>query len=338
MVIQNDISLKKYNTFRLDYRADRIIIPESETDIKKISLNLPDYSPFLILGGGSNLLFVSDFKGTIINPMIKGIRIEKSDEYSAIVSAGAGVVWDSLVEWAVEEGLYGIENLSLIPGNVGASPVQNIGAYGTEVKQTIEKVEAIRLSDGAQVFFSNSECGFSYRYSIFKGPEKGKYIVTRVHYRLSRKPAVNLDYGSVKEEVAKLGNESLANIRLAVKNIRRRKLPDPDYVGNAGSFFKNPVVNDSIANELKIRYPSIPVYPGKKGFTKIAAGWLIEQAGFKGFRDGDAGVHDKQALVIINYGKATGKEIYFLSESIKTSVKERFGIVLEREVEIAGSI
>lgn len=338
MLVEENTSLKKYNTFGLDYRAGRIIHPESIAEIISISKKYPEFQPVLILGGGSNLLFTDDFNGTIIHPLISGINIETSDRDSVVVSAGSGINWDSLVEWTVEREFYGLENLSLIPGSVGASPVQNIGAYGTEVRDTIVKVETIRLSDGAEVSFNNEDCGFAYRYSIFKGPEKGKYIVTRVHYRLSLKPKLNLGYGSVNDEVERLGEATLSNVRQAVINIRRNKLPDPAETGNAGSFFKNPVVLSSFAESLKNEFPGIPLYPDRQGYTKIAAGWLIEQCGFKGKRMGDAGVHQKQSLVLVNFGNATGKDILTLSESIRASVKGKFDIGLEREVEIAGPI
>lgn len=334
MLEEEHVSLKKYNTFGLDYRCRRIIHPESIHDIRSISAGLSGYQPCLILGGGSNLLFTGDFNGTLVHPSIGGISIGSSDESSVVVSAGAGVNWDSLVAWTVDKGFYGLENLSLIPGTVGAAPVQNIGAYGMETKDSVERVDTIRLSDGAEVSFSNEECGFAYRYSIFKGPEKGRYIVTRVHFRLSRLPALNPGYGSVHEEVKKLGDLTLQNVRQAVMNIRRSKLPDPEVTGNAGSFFKNPVVESSFAEKLARQFPSLPQYPERNGFTKIAAAWLIEQCGWKGTRQGDAGVHEKQPLVLVNYGKATGKDIFSLSESIRASVKEKFGVGLEREVEI----
>lgn len=338
MLVEENISIRKYNTFGLDYRASKIVHPESIPEIKSISKRLNEYQPYLIIGGGSNLLFTGDFDGTLIHPLIGGISIESSGSEAVTVSAGSGINWDMLVGWTVDHGFYGLENLSLIPGNVGASPVQNIGAYGTEVKDTIEKVETIRLSDGAEVSFNNADCGFAYRYSIFKGAEKGRYVVTRVHFRLSTQTRLNLDYGSVHDEVKRLGEATLPNVRQAVINIRRNKLPDPEITGNAGSFFKNPVVPTSFAESLRNEFPHIPLYPDKPGFTKIAAGWLIEQCGWKGKRDGDAGVHEKQSLVLVNYGNASGKEIFNLSEMIRASVKEKFNILLDREVEIAGSI
>lgn len=338
MLIEENISLKPYNTFGLNYIADRIIHLHDDSDIRIVSKKIQDYMPYLILGGGSNLLFTGNFNGTLIHPVIGGIRILKHDNNSVIISAGSGIKWDDLVAWAVENGFYGLENLSLIPGNTGAAPVQNIGAYGMEVRNTIDRVETIRLIDGKQVYFNNDECGFGYRHSIFKGAEKGNYIVTRVFFRLNIEAKLNLDYAGVKEEAHKLGGISLKNVRSAIIRIRKNKLPDPDTFGNAGSFFKNPVVPDETAEKLRKEFPFMPRYPDRKGFTKLAAGWLIQQCGLKGKRSGDAGVHENQALVLVNYGNATGIDIYRLSESVRLSVKEKFDLDLEREVEVVGSI
>lgn len=337
MKIEENISLKKYNTFGLDYTAKRIIHTEDEEDTLKAIVGFTQDEPFMVLGGGSNLLFTGDYKGTLLHPVTGGIKIESDDNDSTVVSAGAGIVWDNLVDWTVKKGIYGLENLSLIPGNVGASPVQNIGAYGTEVKDYVELVETIRISDGKQLRFSSSECGFAYRYSIFKGPEKGRYIVTRVYFRLTRKLRLNLDYGSVKDEVSRLGEVTLGNVRTAVINIRKNKLPDPEITGNAGSFFKNPVISEAVALKLKQDHPLAPTYPDNSGKVKLAAGWLIEQCGWKGKRIGDAGVHDRQALVLVNHGNATGEDICYLAEKIRKSVREKFGIDLEPEVEIIRS-
>jgi UDP-N-acetylmuramate dehydrogenase len=293
--------------------------------------------PLLIMGGGSNILFCSDFRGTILCPDFRGIRIEEHDKDHVIISAGAGIKWDKLVEWSVEKGFYGLENLSLIPGLVGATPVQNIGAYGAEAKDLIEKVRAINSADGSVRIFSNQECGFGYRESVFKNSEKGRHLITRVYYKLKIKPSLNLGYSSLKEEADKLGDITLKNVRQAVINIRRRKLPDPEVIGNAGSFFKNPLASKPFSEQLMKRYPGMPVFQESEGKTKLAAGWLIEQCGWKGKRIGDAGVHEKQALVIVNYGNASGIEIFDLSEKIRKSVFEKFGVELEREVEVVGA-
>jgi UDP-N-acetylmuramate dehydrogenase len=339
MLILKNIQLKKFNTFGLDYMADCMI--HVSNDKEAISLFRGENSwkkPLLIMGGGSNLLFTEDFKGTIIHPDIGGIYIEKTNPDYVIVSSGAGINWDAFVEWAVKHGLGGLENLSLIPGTVGASPVQNIGAYGAEAKDTIEKVRAVSVEDGSITEFSKNDCHFGYRTSIFKGEIKGKYLITRVFYRLTTNPLLKPDYGSLNDEIQKLGKITLKNVREAVINIRKSKLPDQELIGNAGSFFKNPVVSSSAADSLKKRYPQIPANGDPSGGIKLAAGWLIDQCGWKGKRIGDAGVHDKQALVIVNYGNSTGKEIFDLSEKIKKSVSEKFGVELEREVEVVGII
>jgi UDP-N-acetylmuramate dehydrogenase len=341
MMIYKNVSLKKYNTFGLDYKADCLIHVKNEHEaIELFNGNIAWNKPLLILGSGSNILFTCDFKGTIVYPEISGINIEEQDlnKGEVIVSAGAGIIWDDFVAWTVENGFGGLENLSLIPGKVGATPVQNIGAYGVEVKDQIVKVKTLDVNNGTIRVFENNECEFGYRNSIFKKSKKGRYFVIRVSYRLSINPQLNLRYDSLKEEVNKLGTETLQNTRQAVINIRRIKLPDPQITGNAGSFFKNPVVKKSVAESLKSIYPGLPVYPEHEGYMKLASGWLIDECGWKGKRSGDAGVHDKQALVLVNYGNATGKEIYNLSEEIKKSVSDKFGIDLEREVEVIGVI
>jgi UDP-N-acetylmuramate dehydrogenase len=339
MKIGKNISLKPFNTFGLDYQAKCYIRADSESEAKAFfKKEIPWEMPLLILGGGSNVLFTGDFRGTIIHPQIQGIRVDEHKGDNVIISAGAGVNWDVLVDWAVNEGFWGLENLSLIPGSAGASAVQNIGAYGAEVKDMITKVETISVRDGSRQIFSNNECEFSYRNSIFKSREKGRYLVTRVYFKLNTKSGGNLNYGSLKEETMKLGDESLINIRQAVINIRQSKLPDPAVIGNAGSFFKNPVTSMSLAEDLRKKYPGIPFYPDGEGSAKLAAAWLIEQCGWKGKRKGDAGIHDKQALVIVNHGNAKGEDIFKLSEEVRLSVSEKFGIHLDREVEVIGII
>jgi UDP-N-acetylmuramate dehydrogenase len=340
MMIYENIPLKSYNTFGLDYFADFMaVINNEEEAVELFKEKAAGNKPLLILGGGSNILFISDFKGTILYPDFMGRNIETSDEGgNIIVSAGSGENWDDFVEWAVSNGFGGLENLSLIPGKVGATPIQNIGAYGVEIRDMIVKVRTISTLDGTVRIFSNIECEFDYRNSIFKNSEKGKYLVTKVWYKLSTRPGFNLSYGSLSDEVNKLGKVNLKNIRQAVINIRRSKLPDPLITGNAGSFFKNPVVPDSVAENLRKEFTGMPFYSDKPGFTKLASGWLIDKCGWKGKRKGDAGVHDNQALVLINHGKATGKEIFELSADIQKSVLDKFGIGLEREVEIVGSI
>ena len=339
MNIFRNYSLKPHNSFGLDYKADTFISVSSEEEALAALISEVDFKkPILVLGGGSNLLFVSDFHGTIIYPEIEGIKVEFTDKGSTIISCGSGVNWDTFVEWAVRNGYGGVENLSLIPGKVGATPVQNIGAYGIEIKDIIYKVRAVSLEQGGIREFTAEECLFGYRESIFKGELKNRVLITRVWFKLSTRPEYVTNYGSLKGEIEKLGIPSLTTIRQAVINIRRSKLPDPGLFGNAGSFFKNPVVEKDIADNLNKKYPGLPVYPDPSGGVKISAGWLIEHCGWKGKRHGNAGVFDKQALVIVNYGNSNGKEILELSEMINKSVFEEFGINLQREVEVVGSL
>ncbi|MBW6502442.1 MAG: UDP-N-acetylmuramate dehydrogenase [Bacteroidales bacterium] len=336
-MIRKNVSLKSFNTFGLDYKADCIITLESEESAAAFFNDRESGGkPLLILGGGSNVLFTSDFRGTILLPAFGGIRLEEMNGPGVVVSAGAGVKWDDFVEWCVSRGYGGVENLSLIPGSVGAAPIQNIGAYGTEIRETVIKLKAISIADGSVTEFSNAQCRFGYRESVFKNEKKGKFLITRVYFKLETNPGFNTSYNLLREEVEKLGGESLRNVRDAVINIRRRKLPDPEVYGNAGSFFKNPVVSLSVAGALKAIYPSMPAFADHSGGVKLAGGWLIEQCGWKGKRAGDAGVHDKQALVLVNHGKATGQELYDLSEEIRKSVMEKFGVCLEREIEVIG--
>ena len=340
MIARKNISLKEFNTFGLDYKADWLIQPESTEEISLFfRAGRHDYPDRVkVIGGGSNLLFTSDFHGTLVKPLNSAIRKTAEDDQYIYVNAGAGLTWDNMVEWAVENGYGGLENLSYIPGTVGASPVQNIGAYGVEAADVISGVGAVSAETGETVQFSQADCRFAYRYSIFKGELRDKFVITDVTFRLQKVPQFKLSYGFLEAETAALGDISLKNIRKAVIKIRKEKLPDPAETGNAGSFFKNPVISREKADDLKYNYPLAPLYDNPAGGVKIAAGWLIEQAGWKGRRIGDAGVHAKQALVIVNHGSATGKELYDLSQEIKKSVNEKFGIELEMEVEVVGSI
>lgn len=334
-MFKRNLQLKKFNSFGTECMAEFFASIKSESEIIQI-INSGFFSGRrrLIIGGGSNLLFTRDFHGVILKPDIPGIFMEEEDPERVIVSAGAGVNWDDFVAWAVKQNFGGIENLSLIPGTVGATPVQNIGAYGEEIKEYITGVRAFSTEDGTVKWFSNAECRFSYRNSIFKNELKGQYIITRVYFRLFKERKFNLSYGKLKEVVESKGEITLNNIREAVIKIRKEKLPDPEITGNAGSFFKNPVVDELYAESLRKEFPDIPVFLQEPGRVKLAAGWLIEKCGWKGKRIGNAGVHDKQALVIVNYGNATGREILELSEMIRKSVYEKFGIKLEREVEV----
>jgi len=338
-MIYENISLRKYNTFGLNVKADRLItFSMEENAINHLRQRSGPPEDYLILGAGSNVLFTSDFHGTIIHTNIEGVSVEEKKEDYVIISCAAGVIWDKLVELTVSYGFGGLENLSFIPGLVGAAPVQNIGAYGMEVGEVVEKVRAISLADGSVREFSRDECEFGYRDSVFKGKQKRKYLITRVFFRLSTRPKLSLEFGSIKEEINKLGVTSLTNVRKIVINTRQRKLPDPAVIGNAGSFFKNPLVESELADDLKTKYPGLPLFRDQTGCTKLAAAWLIDQCGWKGKRIGDAGVHDKQALVIVNHGNATGRELYEFSEKVRKSVFDKFGIDLEREVEVIGVI
>ena len=334
-MIYENISLKKFNTFGINVRADHLAAFKLEDNAAHFfKQHRGTEQNYLVLGGGSNILFTEDFHGTIIHPEMEGIAMEGKKGADIIISAGAGVLWDKLVESTVKNGLGGLENLSLIPGRVGAVAVQNIGAYGCEVKDVIEKVRAISLADGTIREFTASECKFGYRDSVFKNELKGRYLITKILFRLSTRPKLCLEYGSLRDELSKMGSTSLDNIRKIVISTRQAKLPDTDQIGNAGSFFKNPVVSEEVLKNIQKNYPKMPVFRDRLGGVKIPAGWLIEQCGWKGKRIGDAGVHEKQALVIVNHGNATGRELFDLSEKVRKSVGDTFGIDLEREVEV----
>lgn len=334
MVLHN-YPLISLNSFGLKVTANRFITIKSLTDIASLGpLINKSGNKWLILGGGSNLLFRSDFGGLVIKVGMEGIERHDINRSESLITVGAGVVWDSFVEWAVSNGFGGTENLSLIPGETGAAAVQNIGAYGTEVSEIIEEVTLSEISSGKSIVLKNSDCRFGYRDSLFKREMKGSHMVTSVTFRLSRTAAINTAYGNLEEELSLLGDNSYAGIRKAVIKIRRSKLPDPDQIGNAGSFFKNPVIEKAKADHLAERFPGVPIYPVTDSKAKVAAGWLIDQCGWKGYRRGDAGVHEKQALVLVNYGSSVGEDIISLSEEIAASVEERFEITLEREVEI----
>ncbi|WP_010664047.1 UDP-N-acetylmuramate dehydrogenase [Marinilabilia salmonicolor] len=326
-------SLKKRNTFGLDVKAKDFFVFENSKELSTWLAQGHSKGQILVIGGGSNLLFTRDYEGIVLSPELKGIEIIAEDEKKVLVRFAAGEEWDTCVQWAVENGLGGIENLSYIPGNAGAAPVQNIGAYGVEVADVVESVEGVMLEDGSPFRKSRGECDFEYRYSIFKGPLKNKVVVTGVILKLSKEPAFSLDYGAVREQVSRLGGLSLGNIRNAIVDIRKEKLPEPDEFGNAGSFFKNPVVEASSYQQLQKKWPEIPGYVLQNGEkVKVPAGWLIEKAGWKGREFGNAGVHKKQALVLINRGHATGSEIAGLAKAIQEDVFSTFGIQLYPEV------
>lgn len=337
--LQENFSLKNYNTMGLDVSARFFFEYESLDElVELLKSGKAKEHPCLVMGGGSNLLFVSDFNGLVLHSGISDIDVvdESSDE--VIVAAGAGVLWDHLVAWSIENGLGGLENLSLIPGTVGAAPVQNIGAYGVELKDVFYRAEGVYLASGESFAIAPHACEFGYRYSVFKGALKNQVVLTRVFFRLSRKPVFKIEYGSVKEELAMLGETSLTNIRKAIINIRSAKLPDTTEMGNVGSFFKNPVITKQHYNTLKQTYPQMPYYAtGQEGLVKIPAGWLIEKSGWKGRSLGRAGVHHQQALVLVNLGGASGQEILELASRIESDIYNQFTIQLEKEVNVITS-
>lgn len=339
MQVHQNISLKQFNTFGIEAKAKLFADFSSLEKLQEIlfyTQQLMPNSSKLILGGGSNLLFTKDVDGLVLKNEIGGIETVKEDDEFVYLRAGAGVVWHNFVQHCVEQNLGGAENLSLIPGNVGASPMQNIGAYGVEIKDVFEELEAYHINDKAVVKFSKEECAFGYRESVFKRQYKNQFIILNVTYKLRKQPLFNTSYGAINQELEKMGAKELSvkDISQAVINIRTSKLPDPKQIGNAGSFFKNPTVSKEKYDELRSSFPGIVAYANADGSMKLAAGWMIEQCGWKGYRKGDAGCHAKQALVLVNYGAATGKEIFDLSTEILQSVQAKFGVELEREVNI----
>jgi len=337
MEIKTNYPLKSLNTFNLNVDGKYFIEVASSDEIAPAYNFAKDKElPLLVLGGGSNLLFRDDFQGLILKVNIKGIKIiDQSGEY-VIVKVGAGEVWDDFVDYCVKNGFGGIENLSIIPGSVGASPVQNIGAYGVEMKDYFKELEYYNFETGEIKTYQNQDCRFDYRSSIFKNTLKGKGVVTSVTFKLLLKPNLKTTYGTIQQQLDKMEVEefTLKTLREAIIQIRRSKLPEPDEIGNAGSFFKNPIISSERYQAISMKYPDLVAYPQNDGSVKLAAGWLIDQAGWKGYREGDAGVHDKQALVLVNYGNASGSEIFNLSEKIRKSVIDNFGVELEREVNV----
>ena len=330
LTVSENLSLTQYNTFGIDVYARLFIEFDNESDIIDYLNNNKEVKDFLILGGGSNILFTENYSGIIFHSKLTGIEVIAQTDSEILIEVASGVCWDDFVSWAVENNYYGIENLSLIPGNVGAVPVQNIGAYGVEIKDFIYSINAIDLLTGKQLVISPTDCEFGYRQSIFK-TRMNQVLITRVTIRLSKKPDFVLSYGNIQDELKKFDEVNLKTVRQSIINIRTSKLPDPKILGNAGSFFKNPVVSSKIANKLLIDYPGIPLYETTGGY-KIAAGWLIEKCGWKGKKYKNAAVHNKQALVIINLGNAKGSDILELSELIIESVYKVFKVRLECEV------
>lgn len=337
MKLFQNYPLQDVTTFHAKVFAKYYTVFSSIEFLKQI-LSSPEVKsmPFIILGGGSNVLFTGDFNGVIIRNAMDGIDVIREDADNIYIKANAGEKWHDAVLYCVNRNYGGIENLSLIPGTVGAGPIQNIGAYGVELKDVLQEVEAMNIHTLEIRKFSNTECKFGYRDSVFKKEEKGNYIILSVTLKLNKNPKVNVSYGTLGKELDDMGitKPTIKDVSNAVIKIRSSKLPDPDKIGNAGSFFKNPVISNSEFEKIKENYPTIVSFPADDGHTKLAAGWLIEQCDWKGKRVGDAGVHKDQALVLVNYGDATGKEIYELSTQIISSVKEKFGVELEREVNI----
>lgn len=336
MNIQQNISLKPYNTFGMDVPAEYFTVLRDVAQIEELAKNknLPDKKA--ILGGGSNVLLTKPLSGLLIKNELKGIKTAEENEEHIWLQVSAGEVWHDLVLHTINNGWGGLENLSLIPGRVGASPMQNIGAYGAEVKDTIDEVVAWHWEEKQFIVLKNSDCKFSYRDSIFKKELKDKTLITSVTFRLDKQHKINTSYGAIQQQLEVMGVSipSIKSVSDAIIAIRSSKLPDPKKIGNAGSFFKNPTIPNRQFEELQTHYPNISSYRVNEREVKIAAGWLIEHCGWKGYRNGDAGIHEKQALVLVNYGNATGKEVYNLSSEIVRSVKEKFGIEPEREVQI----
>jgi UDP-N-acetylmuramate dehydrogenase len=335
MSAQKNISLLPYNTFHIEAKAAEFAAVKSVEELMNL-LQEPGTQPALILGGGSNLLFTRNVEGLVIKNEICGMNEVKEDQSHIYVRVGAGENWHNLVRYTIGRNWGGLENLSLIPGSVGAAPIQNIGAYGVELRDVFFELEAYDLIEKKVFTFALNDCRFGYRDSFFKSAGKGRYIILNVTFILHKNPVLHTHYGAIRDQLKKMGVRSptIQDVSAAVIEIRRSKLPDPAVLGNAGSFFKNPVVDQKTFLFLSEKYPDIPAYPHEDQYVKLAAGWLIEQCGWKGFREGDAGVHKNQALVLVNYGKSTGKQIFELSEKILDSVLRKFGIKLEIEVNI----
>jgi len=334
MQFLENFDLSAYNTFGIQARTRYFAKISSVAELTNLSVD--HKLPLMILGGGSNTLFTRDFDGYILRNEIKGIEKTSEDEDHVYLRVGAGENWHGFVEYCISQGYAGIENLALIPGFTGASPMQNIGAYGVEIRDVFHRLDAFHLHDREMVSFATKDCEFGYRESVFKRKFKGLFAISHVEFRLNKKPVFNTRYGAIEQELEKMQvkEPSIRAIADAVINIRRSKLPDPAVIGNAGSFFKNPEIPLEKVEVLKSKFPGIIGYPVDNNRIKLAAGWLIEHAGWKGYREGNAGVHDKQALVLVNYGGAKGSDIYALSSKIIDSIRDRYNVELEREVNI----
>lgn len=334
-MISENQNLKPYNTFGISVNARHFSTFASVKELQSALSQFPS-EELLILGGGSNVLFTQDFNGLVLRNEIKGFEVVEETADHVIVKAGAGEVWYEFVLHCIDLGYAGLENLSLIPGSVGASPMQNIGAYGVEIKDVFHSLDAYHIATGEIHSFDAKSCEFGYRESVFKRKLKGQYVIVSVEFKLSKNPAINTSYGAIESELTKMGisNPTIKDISNAVIAIRSSKLPNPKEIGNAGSFFKNPVVDQAVVDAILVNHPDAPNYTAELGKRKLAAGWLIEQAGWKGKTLDNYGVHKLQALVLVNYGGATGQQIWDLSGAIIASIEEKFGVTLEREVNI----
>ncbi|MBP9792911.1 MAG: UDP-N-acetylmuramate dehydrogenase [Flavobacterium sp.] len=336
MNIQNNFSLKKYNTFGIDAKAKQFVAVHSTDELQEVLQKNATEKKF-ILGGGSNMLLTQDIDALVIHVDLKGKQVIKEDDNFVWVESQAGENWHEFVLWNIENNFGGLENMSLIPGNVGTTPVQNIGAYGAEIKDTFVSCNAMKIDSQEIKTFTKDECKFGYRESIFKQEVKDQYIITSVQFKLTKKNhKINTGYGDIQKELEQnhITNPTIKDVSNAVIAIRQSKLPDPKELGNSGSFFKNPIVSRELFNKAKAQHPDIKHYDVSETEVKVPAGWMIEQAGLKGYRDGDAGVHARQALVLVNYGNATGNDILNLSKLVQKTVLEKFGIAIEAEVNI----
>lgn len=335
-MIQTNVDISSFTTFGLPARVKQFATFSSVDELKQLLQQKPENTPLMLLGGGSNVLFTQDFDGLLLKNEIMGFEIVEKSGDDVLVKAGAGENWHSFVIRTINLNLGGLENLSLIPGSVGASPMQNIGAYGREIKDVFHSLEAYHLPTGEIHTFNNQQCGFGYRESVFKRQFKNQYVIVSVTYQLTKKHQLNTSYGAINEQLQVMGieNPTIKDVSNAVIAIRSSKLPNPKEIGNAGSFFKNPVIEKKLYNQLVANYPDMPNYPVDELHVKVPAGWLIEKAGWKGKTFDNYGVHKNQALVLVNYGGATGKQVFELSEAIITDIQSKFNIELEREVNI----
>lgn len=330
---QERVSLKPFNTFGIDVKARYLALAHDDDEVRQaLALAAQRQLPVLVVGGGSNLLLTRDVDALVLHMASRGRRILSDDGERVVIEAEAGEPWHPFVQWSLAQGLCGLENLSLIPGTVGAAPMQNVGAYGVEIKDVFAGLTALDRETGQLRDFTLNECAFAYRDSVFKR-NPGRWLILRVRFVLSRTLRAHLDYGPVRQRLQEQGVQEVTAqaISDAICSIRREKLPDPAELGNAGSFFKNPVVSAQLAESIRARYPSLVAYPQSEGQVKLAAGWLIEQAGWKGYREGDAGVHRLQSLVLVNYGQASGAQLHALAQRIQADILERFGVELEME-------